>query len=275
MRVSAPHQTPSMIVTGHFREGPGYTTRRPRGTDDWLLILTVSGLGRCGFPGREIVTEPGDVVLYCPGAFHDYGVEGKLQRWELLWTHFHARPHWLEFLRWPEEFPGLMRLRLAAALLPEAARRLGEAHQVATGGERHREMLAMNRLEDFLLWCDACNPRSQGLDPRVRLAMDHVCRRLQQKLSLESLSAAAGLSVSRLAHLFRQQVGMTPQHFVETQRLDRAKQLLELTPRTIQTIAYDLGFENPFYFTLRFKRYTGLTPTAYRRRYTAERRRPG
>ena len=34
------------------------------------------------------------------------------QRWDLLWTHFHPRPNWIEWLNWPEVSPGLMRLRL-------------------------------------------------------------------------------------------------------------------------------------------------------------------
>ncbi len=61
---------------------------------------------------------------------------------------------------------------------------------------------------------------------------------------------------------------MTPQRFIETQRLDRAKQLRELTPRSVATVAFDVGFENPFYFSLRFKRYTTMSPTEYRRRRT-------
>jgi AraC family transcriptional regulator of arabinose operon len=68
-----------------------------------------------------------------------------------------------------------------------------------------------------------------------------------------------------MAHLFRAQVGQTPQRFLEQQRLDRAKQLLAFTPNSIKTIAYELGFENPFYFTLRFKRYTGSSPRQYRK----------
>jgi AraC family transcriptional regulator of arabinose operon len=58
---------------------------------------------------------------------------------------------------------------------------------------------------------------------------------------------------------------MTPGQFLELQRLNRAKQLLELTPRTIQAIASEVGFDNPFYFTQRFKRQTGLSPRDYRR----------
>jgi len=234
------------------------------------LIFTVSGLGRFGYGSGEILAEPGDLVLVAPGTLHDYGVEPQLRRWELLWSHFHPRPHWTEFLRWPVEASGLMRLRLGRQDRAEATRRMEEVFRLATLGLRRSELLAMNRLEDFLLWCDCINPRSQQgrLDPRVAVAIDYVCRHLHEKMPMPRLAKVASLSVSRLAHLFREQTGMTPQRFIEMQRLDRAKQLLELTQRTVATVAYDVGFENPFYFSLRFKRYTEVSPSEYRRRRT-------
>ena len=73
------------------------------------------------------------------------------------------------------------------------------------------------------------------------------------------------LSPSRLAHLFRSQTGQTPQQFVERERITRARQLLLLTSRTVAQIAGEVGYENPFYFTLRFKKHTGFSPTEWRR----------
>jgi len=57
----------------------------------------------------------------------------------------------------------------------------------------------------------------------------------------------------------------------ERQRLERAKQLLELTSLPVYAVADKAGFRSPFSFATRFKKRTGLTPTAYR----AQRRRAG
>lgn len=226
------------------------------------------------------MAEAGDLVLVSPGTLHDYGVERELLQWELLWAHFHPRPHWMEFLRWPPEATGLMRLRCPEPHRNEARERLTEIHRLAGSGTRHRDLLAMNRLEDLLLWCDGFNPRSQSrLDPRVEVTIDFIARHLHEALPLVKLARVASLSVSRLAHLFRQQVGMTPQRFIETQRLARAKQLLELTPRSVGAVALDVGFENAFYFSLRFRKYVGMSPSDFRRARQGDRdepqRRPG
>ncbi|HLK59834.1 MAG TPA: helix-turn-helix domain-containing protein [Chthonomonadaceae bacterium] len=259
------------LVTGHYREGKGYATWRVQGTGDWLLIYTLAGRGRFGHAEGQAVVGPGDMTMLRPGTRHDYGVEARRQQWELLWAHFHPRPHWHEWLDWPEEAPGLMRLALPAGdSRDRIVARFFDAHHLAAGARRHGEALAMNALEETLLWCDTLNPRSEQarIDPRIRQIMDHLCLHLGEKHTLETLAEIGGLSVSRMAHLFRKQVGRTPMQFLEWQRLERARQLLELTPRPIQVIAAESGFDNPFYFTLRFKRLTGLSPRAYRNRQT-------
>jgi len=262
------------LVTGHFQETTGYKTGRACGTANWLLIATLDGGGRFGHAGGEFTTGPGDLTLYRPGTRHDYGVAPDPGHWELLWTHFHPRPEWTQSLAWPEAAPGLMCLHLRTGdVRRRALDRFHEAHALATGAlassPRHREAFAMNALEACLLWCDTQNPLSElsRMDSRVQAAMEYMTCRLAEPIMLDAVADACGLSVSRLAHLFRAQVGLTPQQFLEGRRLDRARQLLELTPRTVGAIAAEVGYENPFYFTLRFKRATGLSPRDYRKKY--------
>jgi AraC family transcriptional regulator of arabinose operon len=259
----------AQLVTGHFHERAGYATFRVRGTDDYLLMCTLGGRGRIGYAGGELLVHAGDLALLKPGVRHDYGVEPELERWEFLWTHFHARPAWLGLLDWPEAAPGLGRLQLQDPVMRRrVVTRLRDMHAYATGALKERDAFAMNALEEVLLWCDAANPlgAQARVDERVRAAMAYACAHLTEKLALEDLARHASLSVSRLAHLFRAQVGLTPQQFIEQQRLERACQLLRFTPYAIKQVAQQVGFENPFYFTLRFKRHTGMSPRAYRQR---------
>lgn len=261
------HRRVDQIVAGHFRERPGYSVWRTRGTDDWLLIYTQSGRGRFGFGHAHFLAEPGDIVLIRPHTPQDYGVEPELQRWELIWAHFHPRPEWIEWLDWPQEAPGLMRLRLTEpALRQKIEAQFESIYQATLSANRRRTEWAMNGLEALLLWCDSVNPLSQqgGIDPRIRQAMDHICRHLHRPMPLEEMAEVSGLSVSRMAHLFREQTGISPQQFLERQRMRRAMQLLRFTPRSIKEISQDLGYDNPFYFTQRFKKHTGRSPRAYR-----------
>ncbi len=78
------------------------------------------------------------------------------------------------------------------------------------------------------------------------------------------MARTSNLSVSRFAHLFRTQLGTTPQQFVERRRLDAACRLLELTTRPVTSIAAEVGFTNPLYFSTRFRAHTSHSPTQYR-----------
>jgi AraC family transcriptional regulator of arabinose operon len=265
LRQETPHAPVDQVVAGHFRETAGYSAYRSRGTDDWLMVCTRAGRGRFGFPGGEIITLPGEIVLVRPGALHDYGVEAEWQRWEFLWAHFHPRADWIELLDWPEEAPGLMRLVLDKGSRRRIAELAQAVYRLTLSSHRRRLALAMNALEALLLWCDTLNPRQRSpIDGRIRAAMDYVCRSFAGPLSLEDIAGNCGLSVSRMSHLFAQQVGVTPQKFIEQQRLSRAAQLLRLTRRSIKEISRDVGYDDPFYFSQRFRRHVGKCPSAYR-----------
>jgi AraC family transcriptional regulator of arabinose operon len=206
-------------------------------------------------------------MLLRPGTLHDYGVEATLKQWELLWAHFHPRPHWLEWLNWPVVHGGLMKLHIAD---PTASRkvldRFFDVYTLSNGSLRQREMFAMNALEEVVLWCDQYNPEraASTLDTRVREAMDFLARNLSRKILLDDIADAVGLSVSRLSHLFKQETGQSPQQYLEHCRIDRAAEMLERTTFSIKQIAAAVGFDSPFYFSLRFKARTKKSPKAFR-----------
>jgi AraC family transcriptional regulator of arabinose operon len=247
-------------------------TFRVQGTRDWLLIYTRAGSGLYRFAdGGAYRSRAGDVTLYRPGAFQDYQFSPEAGKWDLLWAHFLPRSDWLPWLNWPEIAPGLMILNLQEpALRRRVVFRLKDMIRLNSSSQSRGQILGLNALEEVLLWCDSINPRqsSSQLDPRVAKAMDFLTTRLSEPFSEERMARAAGLSPSRLRHLFREQAGDSPRRFQERQRLRRAGDLLAMSRQTIGEIAQDLGFANPFYFTLRFKKHAGESPSAFRRRTT-------
>jgi AraC family transcriptional regulator of arabinose operon len=261
------------LFTGHYRMTSGYRTWREHGTPDWLLILTLDGQGRFGHAfGEDTIVGPGELVLLRPGTRHDYGIAGGEGLWELLWAHFQPRSFWTDWLRWPEAATGLMHLSLAEPIVRrKITTRFSEAHKLAIGALPRKTAFALNALEEVLLWCATQNPRTrpQPRDERVQGVLDYIHGHLAEKMTLAVLADQSRLSASRLSHLFRQQLGMTPQQYLETQRLLRAQQLLARTAHSVGEVAAQVGFENPFYFTLRFKRQTGLAPTEWRRKADA------
>jgi AraC family transcriptional regulator, arabinose operon regulatory protein len=140
-------------------------------------------------------------------------------------------------------------------------------HHLLNGEDRRRDALAMNALEALLLACDAHNVYDTGRgDTRILRALEHIDRNLTEKLVIDDIAAAVGLSPSRLAHLFRAETGVTIQGHIEARRMQLATDLLRRTSFPIKQIAAHCGFESPFYFSQRFHRFVGLSPLQYRMR---------
>jgi AraC family transcriptional regulator of arabinose operon len=254
------------LVAGQFTEGPGYAIYRSRGTTDWLLIHTVAGVGRFGSGPAAIYAQPGDTTLIPPHTEHDYGVEDVQRHWQLLFAHFHPRADWRPLLDWPQAGAGVTQIRSSGEITQRIAACLADAVRLSRSVLAQRELLAFNALEAALLWCDTQNPRAHRVDERILAAVEYVERHLADELTIQDLARASALSVSRFAHLFRAQLKMSPQRFIETQRMSAATQLLEHTRRPVAWVAAEVGYPDPLYFSTRFRRRAGLSPTAYRQR---------
>ncbi len=72
------------------------------------------------------------------------------------------------------------------------------------------------------------------------------------------------MSVSRLAHIFKEQMGITLIDYLTSVRIERAKQLLLATTQNCTEICFQVGYNNQSYFTRTFKRLVGMTPRQFR-----------
>ena len=263
------HHDVDLLFSSHFVQGKGYRTWRSQGAKDWLLTYIYAGKGRFGYRGGELFAEANDVVCVAPDTLHDYGVEPSLESWEFFWAHFRARSHWLPYLKLSEVSPGLFHLPIEPSSQEEIKQGLSDISACLASALGRREDFAMNALEKVLLLLSSLNPRGHShLDPRIVKAQAYLRQKLAERITLSELAETCHLSSSRLSHLFREQLDMTPLEFLETERLERAKRLLELSTLAVQAVAAEAGFNSPFYFSRRFKRYTGLSPSEFRKRCT-------
>jgi transcriptional regulator GlxA family with amidase domain len=124
-----------------------------------------------------------------------------------------------------------------------------------------------------------------GQQPFARLAQsrqveDAVIARCQEWIAAHYHEPAPVAGMVRLSGLaersfkrrFQQATGMAPLEYVHTLRIEEAKQMLETADQPIEAIANEVGYEDASFFARLFRRKVGLTPAAYRRRFSAMRR---
>ena len=264
------------LICGEDYPGQGFVYDRPQGVEDFSMVLTLKGEADVGTARQKWTQRAGDVMLIEPG--HAIHQEAHTRAgWLRLWVIFAPRPHWHEWFNWPElapghpgdsGHPGYRQLHLPEADTGHRVRvHLAAMCRYAGGTWRRRHEFAMNALEAALLECDAFNSQNQqmNLDPRVVAAVEFIGSNLHRRLMLDTIAEAVRLSVPHLNRLFRRQLDLSPMNYVERQRMQRATELLSMSPQPIAAVAAKVGFHDPLYFSNRFKRYTGMSPRAYRR----------
>ena len=246
--------------------GSDYRIRRPKGSADELLFCPLAGEGIARMPSGGVVMKPGFLYRYAEGTPQDYGTHGK--RWRFRWLHFHADASWKPLLDWEEIAPGFHRFDLS--LLDSAAAKrviadFAEAVRNVDEGGGLEDELALNNLQHALLICRRVRALKENPDVEfVKRLRNHVVRNLRSRLSTDALAKVMGLSPSRLAHKFKALTGFPLQDFVETCRLQIARRLLSTRSISVKSAAFEVGYDDPLYFSRRFSRRFGIAPSQLR-----------
>jgi len=82
----------------------------------------------------------------------------------------------------------------------------------------------------------------------------------------------SGLPGRSFLRRFKAATGLSPKHYLQELRIERARNLLIETERRVSEICYDVGYNDPPSFVRLFSRLSGLTPGAFREQYRREER---
>ncbi|PCF94619.1 GlxA family transcriptional regulator [Vreelandella nigrificans] len=113
------------------------------------------------------------------------------------------------------------------------------------------------------------SPRLTHGDTAV-LKVQHWLQATQAKeVALSTLAAQAGLEERTLLRRFQKATGMTTTEYCQRLRVGRARELLQFEKTSIERVAWEVGYSDPGAFRKVFTRLVGLSPSAYRRRFSA------
>lgn len=98
----------------------------------------------------------------------------------------------------------------------------------------------------------------------VRRVRDYVLTHISDPVTTEALSKECGMNRTYLCQLFAQETGMTVGQYVTHTKMEEAKRLMDITPKSIAEIAAYLGYSSQSHFQRAFKKHTGQTPGEYR-----------
>jgi AraC family transcriptional regulator len=146
---------------------------------------------------------------------------------------------------------------------------LSELQQESLGGKLYIDSLANVLAVHLLRQYATAKPHlpvyEGGLPQRQLLqVLDYINDHLHLDIKLTDLAALSGMSQFHFSHLFKQSIGTSPYQYLLQQRVERAKQLLKQTERSIMDISLLCGFNSHSHLSKQFRQVTGITPKAYR-----------
>ena len=105
------------------------------------------------------------------------------------------------------------------------------------------------------------------MDKRVEKIIQMIREDVRGELSLTEFAQSVNLSVWRLCHIFKSDVGMPPIRYLRLLRMERAKGLLESSFLSVKEIAFQVGLNDESHFVRDFKSTYGYSPALYRSRF--------
>ena len=126
-------------------------------------------------------------------------------------------------------------------------------------------------LQEFLIWLTQVNKSHEGsighkaLTAVVNAAME-IDSCMSREIRISEICRIAGLSQNYLARLFRSQYGVTMNKYLINKRIEFARYLLECTSLPVKEIGTRAGIPNPQHFNKIFRKCTGKSPSAFRKK---------
>jgi len=271
----------SLVVVSHVTYPPVW----PRGQWNGPICNREWTFDYCGWPGmlcsvgkHETVAPPGPRE---PGTWHLYGPNVPYREcfnqpemlFEDMWMRFRLRGPWVPFS--DRAFTAIHDAegRLAGYVRTMyAVWRLG-----APGGELILHGLLLAVLGELATAARAGGQGTQqnpwevvgasqaaATEGRLLHRVDAtVCKRLALPPSLAELADIFSISVSSLAHRFKAETGMTVIERIRWLRIREARRLLLKPNASIKSVAYQLGFSSPAYFSKVFSTVAGISPGSH------------
>lgn len=106
---------------------------------------------------------------------------------------------------------------------------------------------------------------SQEEQSFAQAAKTFINNNIHRPLAMKEVADACAISYSYFSALFKDEVGATFSQYVNMQRMELAKEMLQNPTSRVADVAYQVGFTNAQHFSRAFRRTYGLSPNQYKK----------
>ena len=257
---------------GYYRvhTGPVIETYHPEGRNDYQLLYIAAGKGHFYFKGSKMATvvEKGNMVLFRPGEeqVYYYYAEDKT---EVYWVHFTGWKveQYLDSYDLPKkenvfftgvspDYPWIYNQMIRELQLRRA--NYEDVNKLFI----HHIFLTINR------YIKEGKQTKHETISDIERAVHYFNENYSKPITIEQYAQEHLMSVNWFIHSFKEVMHVPPMQYIVSLRIAAAKGYLESSNKNITEISNIVGYENSLYFSRLFKKYTGMTPSEYKKKHT-------
>ncbi len=114
------------------------------------------------------------------------------------------------------------------------------------------------------------NPQKKHEDDLIIKAQNYIEDNYHEKICIEELAEIHAFSRRNFVRRFKKATANTPRDYIQRVKIEAAKRSLETSTHNINDVMFSVGYNDIKAFRVIFKRYTGLSPSEYRKKYNRE-----
>lgn len=244
-----------------------FTWNKGRVLREYQMILISQGVGEFESDSCQAVTvKEGSVILLFKNEWHRYRPDH-----DLGWQEY-----WFGFDGWYADHifnNSLLNPKCPIIVIPNQAILMELFQKTFEWLESYgpgNEKVVTSHLTTILAVIETILRSDPTLDAETeqKVKKYQVClvENFDQEINLSNLASELGISYSWLRKKFRQQFGLAPNQYIVKLRIQKARDLLTLSNKSVKEIAVACGFSSPYYFSRYFKKETGVSPQKFRSR---------
>lgn len=252
---------------GWFPSAGHHFRQRPQGAGQDHLMLCIGGHGYVEINGQRAHLAKDHLLIIPRDTPHTYWA-AEDDPWSIYWVHFLGDDADYFVDRIPK--PG-QPVPIERSTRDEAVRLFRYCLDTLDDGYGLPTMIyaaqSTQHILSLLLFRNQSLPEDPGSGSRrsnIEGVIEFMQTHLNENLRLEDFAREAGMSVSHFSERFRRQTGQSPMAYFIQLRMRLACRLLDLSGKPVKTVASEIGYRDPYYFSRIFKKSMGISPDKYR-----------
>lgn len=210
------------------------------------------------YRGETYIARKGDVLLMDCRHPHYYRAHNGL---EFLYVHFDgASSH--EMVNYIVDNNGSPIFRQESNI--DVGKLLYDVVQHYEQGGVNNAMTVNYQINQVLYWLSTSALPAVLEDSPIDNAIHYIRDNVGEPITLDDLAQLTNFSPCYLSHTFKKQTGYAPSEYVINTRLEKAQMLLTHSRKSVNEIAFDVGYSSASSFINVFTRKVGCTPKVYR-----------